>query len=537
VGSTTQTIGSLSAKTLTYQYDKTGNRTRITYPSGKIIDYAYNGNEQITGMSVDSVALANYTYDPLNRRTQKDLLSTVTQRVSYTYDLANQLQQILNNVVNGPVISQYDYTYNQVGNRLTMATSGTPGSQNFNYTYDNIDELTAVSGSQSHTYNYDKVHNRTSADGVTYTSNNLHQYTTVAGVTYTHDPNGNLTNDGTTTYTYDEENRLTTATKPGTTASYTYDAFNRRVSKTVNGIITYFLHDNDEDIAEYSSTGTLQAEYVYGPELDEVLTMDRGAQRYYYSHDGLGSVTEITNSSGAVAESYTYDPYGNPSITVSSIGNPWRFTGRYFDEETGIYEYRNRMYSSKIGRFLQRDLMEYEDSMNLFQYVLNNPVNNIDPYGELTIPFIGWIDVGESAGQSALEYWANKAARTNNPFAGGFYNTMGAFAALWTPCTSDKTATTLSIGAGIGRYLGRPFYQYYPAGNPTYSSPYLTRGWGWKAPYKTGQEAVEKLSLPPHNPGTAVREVKVNPFQYLKGPGRVKPEFGQPGGGIEYKFP
>jgi hypothetical protein len=89
------------------------------------------------------------------------MFSTILKRGD---DLANQLQQILNGVVSGPVISQYDYTYNQVGSRLTMATSGAPGAQNFNYTYDNIDQLTAVSGSQSHTYNYDKVHNRTSAD-------------------------------------------------------------------------------------------------------------------------------------------------------------------------------------------------------------------------------------------------------------------------------------------------------------------------------------------------------------------------------------
>lgn len=88
-------------------------------------------------------------------------------------------------------------------------------------------------------------------------------------------------------------------------------------------------------------------------------------------------------------------------------------------------------------------------------HALNNPVNNIDPYGELTIPGIGWVDVGESAGQSALEYWANKAARADNPFAGGFYNTMGAFTALWTPCTSDATATTLAAGYAANQIFVR----------------------------------------------------------------------------------
>jgi RHS repeat-associated protein len=270
-----------------------------------------------------------------------------------------------------------------------------------------------VSGSQSHTYNYDKVHNRTSADGVTYTSNNLHQYTTVAGVTYTYDPNANLTNDGTTTYTYDEQNRLTTATKPGMIASYTYDAFNRRVSKTVNGTTTYFIHDQDEDIAEYSSTGPLQSEYVYGPELDEVLTMDRSAQKYYYSHDALGSVTEITDNMGNVVEKYTYDAYGTPVIrnaagtilTASTITNPHMFTGRRLDPETNLFYYRNRVYSPTIGRFLQKDPIGYFDSMNLFTYVENNPLNYLDPWGLKKIEQVGEYEIHFDTGHHGGDHY------------------------------------------------------------------------------------------------------------------------------------
>ena len=133
-----------------------------------------------------------------------------------------------------------------------------------NYSYNNIYELTGVSGAQTHTFAYDKVANRTTADGVAYTANTLNQYTNVGSTAYTYDSNGNLTNDGTTTFTFDEENRLTTATKTGMTASYGYDAFNRRVSKTVNGTTTYFINAGAREIEERNSSGSLLADYVYG---------------------------------------------------------------------------------------------------------------------------------------------------------------------------------------------------------------------------------------------------------------------------------
>ncbi|ARN56564.1 hypothetical protein STSP1_00947 [Sedimentisphaera salicampi] len=110
---------------------------------------------------------------------------------------------------------------------------------------------------------------------------------------------------------------------------------------------------------------------------------------YFYHTDALGSVAAMSSSNGHIAETYRYTPYGRPTIydaggqqiTQSSIGNPYMFTGRRYDAGTGLYYYRARMYSPKIGRFLQTDPLGYFDTINPYAYCGNNPVNWIDPWG------------------------------------------------------------------------------------------------------------------------------------------------------------
>jgi RHS repeat-associated protein len=244
----------------------------------------------------------------------------------------------------------------------------------------------------------------------------------------------------------------------------------------------------------------------------------------------------VNTSDGSVAQSMTHDEFGRVLTDTAPGFQPFAFAGGLYDRDTGLVRFGARDYDPQIGRFVSKDPIGFSGgSANLYTYSFNDPVNFADPSGMLTIPFVGWVDLGETAGSAALEQWADHLTDPNTTgidLIGGYIG--GFFAALWTPCTSDKTAATLTAAYGANAYVGRSFYQYYPANNAAYNSRYLTRGPGWKPPYSTGTQAAEKLSLPPWNPGTAVRQVPNRWDQFVGGPGKVGPKFGHNGGGTEY---
>jgi len=159
--------------------------------------------------------------------------------------------------------------------------------------------------------------------------------------------------------------------------TYTYDPSGRRIAKDVDGVVTKYVYDGDQCIAEYDANDVLLRKYVHGPCIDEprsaslragsfcmIEAAGGYAGTYYYHFDALGSVVALSDAGGDTVQVYEYDVYGQAAASDPNHPNRFMFTGREFDAETGLYYYRARYYNAAIGRFLQTDPIGYGDGMN-----------------------------------------------------------------------------------------------------------------------------------------------------------------------------
>jgi RHS repeat-associated protein len=258
------------------------------------------------------------------------------------------------------------------------------------YTYDAIYQLTQVvqGTTTTESYSYDAVGNRLSSLGMSpYAYNSSNQLMSTPAATFTYDGNGNtLTktdSTGATQYTWDFENRLSSVVLPGAagTVTFKYDPFGRRVQKISASGTTNYLYDGSNSVEEVDPSGVLLARYAQGAGIDEPLAELRGGTTALYEQDGLGSVTSLSGSAGAIANTYAYDSFGVLTASTGTLGNPFQYTGRDYDSETGLRYYRARYYDSAAGRFLSEDPTLFFGGINFYDYVNNSVTGLIDPSG------------------------------------------------------------------------------------------------------------------------------------------------------------
>jgi RHS repeat-associated protein len=171
-------------------------------------------------------------------------------------------------------------------------------------------------------------------------------------------------------------------TPVGSGVSFKYDPFGRRVYKSSSSGTSVFAYDGDNLVEETNSSGTVVARYSQGLNIDEPLAMLRSGATSFYHTDGLGSISSLSNAAGALAQTYTFDSFGKQTGSSGSLTNPFQYTAREFDAETGLYYYRARYYDSSSGRFWSEDpLRFFSGQTSFYPYVEGNPVSLADPQG------------------------------------------------------------------------------------------------------------------------------------------------------------
>ena len=200
-----------------------------------------------------------------------------------------------------------------------------------------------------------------------------------------------------TSYTYDGFNRLkkTETVKAGvrTTVDFTYNGDDLRVNKSVKksdkgyiAEVTNYLYDRQNVILETDASGNVKTRYIKG--INYIAKADASGKESYFLFNGHGDVVQTVDDAGTVQNQYDYDIWGNPTLTVETTGNAIRYTGEFYDEESGLYYLRARYYDPNLGRFTTEDSYWGEDgnplSLNRYTYCHNDPIQYVDPTGHMS---------------------------------------------------------------------------------------------------------------------------------------------------------
>ena len=378
---TDKTIDSMLYITQT-QYDSLGRVKKIIYPDSAEVDYTYDGNGNI-----------------------KDIISGT--QTYLTYNSYNAFAQPLSVTNGNGVTTQYQY-YAQ-NNRLFSITTNSPtqgGLMNFTYSYDSAGNITSIDdlmdNNKDRTYTYDDLDRLIGANSLSYGGNLIYQYDKTGNMTYnckygyyfyddlnhihavtkikkadgtlidsySYDANGNMTGGAGRALTYNYDNMPTSIGYNNNATINVYDANGIRVKKVTPTSTTVYIGQT------YECANGVCMKYIMSG--TQIIAQISGSDTNYYHTDHLGSSSIITDNTGNKVEDIYYYPYGEIKTNTGSANVRYKYTGKEFDAEDGLYYYGARYYDPRLARFISADtivpLPFYPQTFNRYAYAYNNPI-------------------------------------------------------------------------------------------------------------------------------------------------------------------
>jgi RHS repeat-associated protein len=405
-----QTLTATDGGTLSYTYD--GSLLKQETWGGAVsgtVTRTYNNDFRVTGLAVNGANIA-FAYDndglltqagseTLARDPQHGLITGTTLSSVTTAQAYNPFGEMSRFTASqsGSQVLDVQYTRDKLG-RITQKTEAVSGqTDTYAYTYDLAGRLTDVAknGSNIAHYSYDSNSNRTGKTGasgnVIASYDDQDRLLTYGSTSYAYTDNGELKsktfNGQTTRYVYDVLGNLRSVSLPGgTTIEYVIDGRNRRIGKKVNDTLTHaWLYQGQlNPVAELDGSGNVVARFVYGSRSNVPDYMVKGSTTYRVISDHLGSPRLVINTvSGAVEQRIDYDEFGNVLADSNPGFQPFGFAGGLYDQDTKLTRFGARDYDPDTGRWTAKDPIDFlAGDTNLYGYVLNDPINLVDPNGQ-----------------------------------------------------------------------------------------------------------------------------------------------------------
>jgi RHS repeat-associated protein len=370
------------------QWTRNGKKQSFTGPDGVSYAYTYDGNNQLSGIEIPGRGVITYNSYHWFRPAMVTLPGGTTRE--YAYDPLMRLKAIEVKDPARNLLMGSSYSYDGMDNIVSRQTE----HGDYGYTYDELYRLVRANrpDHKSEDFTYDGVGNRLSADAVrgSWSYNGNNELLGFESTAFSYDRNGNAMEmtwgENVIRYVHNAEDQLERVeTGAGSiVAEYGYDPFGRRLWKDVGGRRTFFFYADEGLIGEYDADGNEIRSYGYRPGsawTTDPVFMKQGSDYFFYQNDHLGTPTMMTASNGRIVWSARYTAFGEAAVDpASTVANPLRLGGQYYDAETGLHYNYHRTYHPGLGRYLEADPIGAAGGLNLYPYELN-PINSLDPLG------------------------------------------------------------------------------------------------------------------------------------------------------------
>lgn len=369
---------------LTFNYDTGGRLSILTLPDNSQVDYRYSP------ALLQSVSRNDWTYEITSRDNSGLIISATLphQAGIITYDYDKLGRRIF---TSHPAFNEQATAFDSVGNLLHIKRN----DFECHYTYDFLSQLATECDHDFHFYSYDSLYNRRGCDRMPYTLNSLHSVLSDGTRTFTYDKRANCTSSPTTKYRYDALDRLIEAETDATRITYSYDAFNRRMQKQTftksplgytSSHLEKYLYHLENEIGSTDSQNNIKELRILaeglGAEIGATIAIELQNTLFIPLNDRRGNIVALLDPTNTKPlTTYRYDAFGNETPDLAPSTNPWRFSSKRVDPESGLVYFGRRYYDPTLGRWLTHDPLGLKAGPNLYAYVHNNPLTLFDLYG------------------------------------------------------------------------------------------------------------------------------------------------------------